>query len=106
MERIKRIEKMEHCLDVSRQAIDRLEEAFTAYESVQTEYRELCDYYESGTWMEDYEADETGEIPSELKRGVLSEDAVYSLITDNHELIVRMMKVITKELENQMGVGD
>ena len=34
-------------------------------------------YYTSGKWREDYEADERGELPPDLKRGVLSQDALY-----------------------------
>jgi hypothetical protein len=30
----------------------------------------------------DYEADEAGEIPSTVKRGVLSEDGLYNLLED------------------------
>ncbi len=101
MDRIKRIEEMERCLDVSRQALDGLAEAFAAYEAAQKDYKKLSDYYGSTRWMEDYEADEAGKLPRDLKRGVLSEDAVYDLITDNHDLAVRMLKVITKALENQ-----
>lgn len=102
MNRIERIQEMERCLDLSRQAVDRLEEAFTAYEEVQKEYRKLCDYYGSSRWLEDYEADEAGKIPADLKRGVLSEDEVYNLLTDNHELAVRILRVITGQLEKKM----
>ena len=101
MDRIKRIEEMERCLDVSRQAVDRLAEAFAAYEAARKDYQKLSDYYGSARWMEDYEADEAGKLPRDLKRGVLSEDAVYDLITDNHDLAVRMLKFITKALENK-----
>lgn len=37
-------------------------------------------YYTSGEWLEDYEADERGELPPDLKRGVLSQDALYNLL--------------------------
>ena len=40
----------------------------------------LIDYYESGQWLKDYEADERGELPRDLKRGVLSQDGIYDLI--------------------------
>ncbi len=39
-------------------------------------------YYTSGQWLEDYEADERGELPPALKRGVLSQDALYNLLSD------------------------
>ena len=37
-------------------------------------------YYTSGLWLEDYEADERGELPPDLKRGVLSQDGLYDLL--------------------------
>ena len=40
----------------------------------------LMDYYENGQWLSDYESDERGELPTQLKRGVLSEDGVYDLL--------------------------
>ena len=40
----------------------------------------LAEYYDSGLWLSDYEADERGEIPKDLKRGVLSQDGLYDLL--------------------------
>ena len=40
----------------------------------------LLDYYESGQWLQDYEADERGQLPSTLKRGVLSQDGLWELL--------------------------
>ena len=101
MTRIERITEMERCLDASRAAVDRLAEAFDAYEAVQKDYIKLSEYYGSAKWNDDYDADAAGKLPAGLKRGVLSEDAVYDLITDNHELAVRMLKTVVKALENQ-----
>lgn len=42
----------------------------------------LEDYYTSGQWRDDYEADEQGLLPDDLKRGVLSQDALYDLLTN------------------------
>ncbi len=100
MEQIERIREMERCLDASERAIRELSEALSAFESVQPLYRKLCDYYGSELWMGDYEDDEAGKIPSDLKRGVLSEDAVYDLITENRELLVRMLRLVTGALES------
>ena len=44
--------------------------------------RELRDYYENGQWLRDYEADERGELPRELKRGVLSQDGLWNLLNE------------------------
>ena len=43
--------------------------------------RELREYYENGQWLRDYEADERGELPRELKRGVLSQDGLWDLLS-------------------------
>ncbi len=42
----------------------------------------LTRYMDSGLWLSDYEADERGELPPDMKRGVLSEDGLYNLICD------------------------
>ena len=46
--------------------------------------RLLDDYYTSGQWQQDYEADEQGMLPEDLKRGVLSQDALYDLLTETN----------------------
>ncbi len=44
--------------------------------------RTLIRYYESPLWRQDYEADERGELPKDLKRGVLSQDGLYDFLTE------------------------
>ena len=63
-------------------------------------YQKLSDYYGSTQWMQDYEDDEAGKFPMDLKRGVLSEDAVYDLFTENRDLHVRMLRLVTNALES------
>lgn len=43
--------------------------------------RRLEEYYTGGQWKEDYEADERGELPPDWKRGVLSQDGLYDLLS-------------------------
>ena len=49
--------------------------------------KELEDYYLSYEWKKDFEADEEGLLPGDLKRGVLSEDGIYDLLEQYKELI-------------------
>ena len=44
--------------------------------------RELREYYENDQWLRDYEADERGELPGDLKRGVLSQDGLWDLLNE------------------------
>ena len=46
------------------------------------EIEALRDYYENGQWQNDYEADEQGLLPHDMKRGVLSQDALYDLFCE------------------------
>ena len=48
--------------------------------------RILEDYYENGLWRLDFETDERGLLPRGLKRGVLSEDALWDVLRDWDEL--------------------
>ena len=68
LDRIERIEKYEHMFDEAAASPD------------EEKLRLLNDYYTSGEWLEDYEADERGELPPDLKRGVLSQDALFDLL--------------------------
>ena len=43
---------------------------------------ELRDYYTGGQWLLDYEAEERGELPADLKRGVLSQDGLWNLMEE------------------------
>lgn len=43
---------------------------------------ELSAYYSSYAWKRDFAADETGLLPKDLKRGVLSEGGIYSLLKE------------------------
>ena len=42
-------------------------------------------YYTSADWKADFEADESGLLPKNLKRGVLSEDGVWNLLSRYNE---------------------
>ena len=43
---------------------------------------ELSKYYGSELWKLDFAADEAGNLPPDLKRGVLSEDGIWNLLSD------------------------
>ena len=47
-------------------------------------------------WKRDYEADEAGQIPSDLKRGVLSQDGLYNLLHDADQIIRHAIEVLGK----------
>ena len=77
-----RIRKMERCLVSASAAVKRLEAALDRYESVREAIAALDEYYGSGLWRQDLADDEAGLLPENLKRGVLSQDAIWNLLTD------------------------
>lgn len=56
--------------------IPRIQQMEAIYDRVRTDIATLREYEESGQWLQDYEADERGELPRDLKRGVLSQDGL------------------------------
>ena len=64
--RIQRISLMEDRYDEVTRVLATLEEAVHEYEDFKSELDALKDYMESGEWKEDYEADEAGQLPSDL----------------------------------------
>lgn len=77
-QRIERVCRMEQCFNALRDALMR--NAWN--ESEREKLLELRQYYENGEWLSDYEADEKGCLPPDLKRGVLSQGAVYNLLAE------------------------
>ena len=90
MDRIERITEMESRFDKVSAILENLESALESFNAAQEEIQILSDYYESSLWREDFEADEAGLLPDTLKRGILSEDALYNLLTLNNELLDSM----------------
>ena len=90
MDRINRINEMEDRMERVTRWVDLLSSALEQLPSVQSDVYELSSYYESDLWMEDYEADEAGVLPANVKRGVLSEDGLYNLLTEYENLVARL----------------
>ena len=82
-EAVRRISYMERLMDEVIAA--RKDESRTWPWYRMRQLRVLEDYYENGLWRLDYETDERGLLPRSLKRGVLSEDGLYNLLTDAWE---------------------
>ena len=90
MEQIERIKQMELRMKRAAKAVTELSAALDNYESVQEDIAELDNYYGSEMWKQDYADDEAGRLPADLKRGVLSEDSIWNLLSDARELSDRL----------------
>ena len=80
MTQLERISYMESVLDNALSAIRAYTDTPGQRQYIQSMIDALSSYYHSLQWMKDYEDDEAGRLPKDLKRGVLSQDAVYDLL--------------------------
>ena len=86
MTQIERICRMERILNEAAEAEKNLSIALERYLALGDDMAELEAYYQGPQWMRDYEDDCAGRLPAGLKRGVLSEDAVYDLLSGRKAL--------------------
>ena len=103
---IKRIEEMEALYDVLLQAVAEIEqggaaEAAARKTALQPEIDRLAAYYSSEAWKADFAADEAGLLPANLKRGVLSEDAAWNVLSDSRELNIRLLETLLTILKDK-----
>ena len=98
MTQIERINLMENYLNEAITTLKNFESALNNYQSVQGKLHELAKYYHSEEWRKDFDDDNNGLLPKDLKRGVLSEDAVYDVLNGNNKLLAESLEVIAKIL--------
>ena len=95
-QRIVRIIDMEDRFNSINQLLANIEEDLDDYDDIHDFIPELKEYMDSGQWREDFEADERGELPEWLLRGVLSEDGLYNMLEDVKRIKERSEKVIVE----------
>lgn len=83
---VRRIRQMERRFVRVAACVKRLSTALDQFEAVQDDLAVLDQYYSSDEWREDFAADEAGLLPEGLKRGVLSEDGIWNLLSDCRDL--------------------
>ena len=85
-EQTERIRQMELRMERAAKAVMELSAALENYEAVLEDIAALERYYGSEVWKQDFADDEAGLLPTDLKRGVLSEDGIWNLLEDVREL--------------------
>lgn len=80
---IERVKKMEALFNMVLSSLKKKEINF----EVKYYLHLLNAYYQSRLWKEDFEKDEQGFFPIDLKRGVLSEDGLYNLLSEIKEVL-------------------
>ena len=94
---------MELRMERSAKAVMELSAALDKYEAVQIDIAALDEYYGSEEWKQDYTDDEAGQLPADLKRGVLSEDGIWNLLSDANELKKRLQLLSAVSVQEESG---
>lgn len=98
---VRRIKEMEERLDKSSELFKQLDNILDKVEANIPNYRKLDNYYSSKYWFEDEKSYSKGELPEDLRCGVLSEDLAYNLFGENQNLAIRMIEIATKMLKRE-----
>ena len=92
MEQTERIAAFEARLSRVEAASEALERAIGDFEAAEAAAEALADYYESEACRRDFDDDEAGRLPPDLRRGVLSEDGIWNALERRRELRGRLKK--------------
>lgn len=99
MNKYEHISKMEDILNGHQHKVDEIFENLNYIENHKEEYKSLIEYYYSEQRNQDLKDEENNLIPKTLNRGVLSEDAIYNLMTDYYDLSLKMLEVAAEILK-------
>ena len=95
MTQIERIQHMESILDDVSNGLAQMSAAVDRYHEILPKIRELSAYYGSANWIQDFDDDQEGKLPADLKRGVLSEDAVYDVLIDHRDMLRQLLDLVS-----------
>lgn len=87
---VERIRQMERRMHRVEKVVGHLTWVLNELEQSQDELSALAAYYGSDQWRSDFSADEAGRLPKSLRRGVLSEDGLWNLLSACRELSQRL----------------
>ncbi|MBM9832374.1 DUF4298 domain-containing protein [Enterococcus faecalis] len=92
MENLDRIKEMSERYDLSITQLEELRARLALLKANKPNYNALLSYY-SQDWASDYEVSNLPDFPSEANHAILSQDAIYDLVSDYQSLAIEMIEV-------------
>ena len=89
-----RVREMQDRYDDLTRVLAGLDEAISEYKNFIPDLEILKDYLNSGQLKTDASIDDAGQIPAEIKRGVLSEEGLFGLLQGAQKIQNRAMAVL------------
>ena len=99
VDQLERIRTMEQIMDKLEITVTALKTSLEEYQNLSDQIRMLENYYSSEDWRKDFDDDSAGKLPENLKRGVLSEDGLWNLLTSKDECLAMMKQISTDNTE-------
>lgn len=97
--RIENIQLHEKTLDKANALINELENWLDKWGELHPDFQNLMKYYGSPQWQEDVDTSNKGTF-SDFPHGVLSQDAVYDMYTNQRNLNFKMIRTALDYLES------
>lgn len=97
--RLNHLQAMEQHFNKLNQFCRKIELFQQEWQTILPSLQALDDYYRQD-WRADYEADERGEIPSDISRGVLSQDGLYDSFINYDEQRQMLAEFIQQAVVN------
>ncbi len=101
----KLIREMETALNDSSKAVEALSAELSRMDGLEKRMTALFRYYGGEEWYKDreeWDSTEKKALPEGLTAGVLSEDAVFDLISHTREVAIRMLELATGILRDRI----
>ncbi len=95
----KEVQYFEKILNQTDQLIKELDELTEQFQMNEVNYRSLLTYYGSDSYHQAKDLSEESDELQDIECGVLSEDAVFNLISDHHELAIKLLQTATMMLQ-------
>ena len=86
------IDRMSKILLERQEILDKLESVLDELDEKNDEFQAIKEYFSSEQRMKDIDADEKGEIPESINRAALTQDELYNMLEDNHDVAVHMIE--------------
>ena len=83
---LSRIRRMEENMEKAARALAVLSAGLEEYAAARPGLDALEEYMTGGDWLRDYDDDCAGRFPTDLNRGVLSQDGLYDLLQEDRRL--------------------
>ena len=95
---LNRVRKNEKRLNEITESIHELDNALDKFKEQKTNIKELNKYYESKTWINDYDSYNPKKFKN-VKAGVLSEDAIWNMNEAINETFYKMERIVGERSE-------